>query len=249
MIAQLGPDPHAPFPSPDQALRHPDGLLAFGGDLSVPRLLQAYALGIFPWYSEGQPILWWSPDPRMVVAPGALHVSRSMRRFLRRSAWQVTLNQSFARVIDACAALPRAGQGGTWITADMRAAYRQLHDEGFAHSIEVWRDRQLIGGIYGVALGRMFFGESMFSLAPNASKVAITALCRALVLSGSVLLDGQVKSEHLGTLGFAPVPRAHFLALCAEHASGLRPWPAHSIEPARIQPAALASPLLPASAA
>src|SRR5690606_19330677 len=138
------------------------GLLAFGGDLHVSRLLNAYAHGIFPWYSDSQPILWWSPDPRMVVVPGLLHRSRSLRRFLRRCDWRLTLNQAFDRVIRQCAELPRLGHRGTWITDDMRVAYVRLHAEGYAHSIEVWAGDQLVGGIYGVAIGRMFFGESMF---------------------------------------------------------------------------------------
>lgn len=241
VIAQLDVDPCSAFPPADRALTHPNGLLAFGGDLHLSRLLNAYAHGIFPWYSDGQPILWWSPDPRMVVVPGRLHCSRSLKRFLRRCDWQVTLNQAFDRVIGLCADLPRLGQRGTWITDDMRVAYVRLHNEGHAHSIEVWAGDQLVGGIYGVAIGRMFFGESMFSLAPNASKVAIAALCRALALSGFVLLDGQVESDHLRSLGFAEMARAEFLDVCARHSVGDSRWETSELDVSVLQPVKLAA--------
>ncbi len=248
-LPALGANPQAPFPSPTTALRDPDGLLAMGGDLSVPRLINAYAHGIFPWFSDGQPILWWSPDPRMVLRPQALHVSRSLRKHLRRCDWQVRLNTSFDQVIRHCARTPRRGQGGTWITASMQAAYRELHRAGFAHSVEVIsHEGELIGGIYGVALGTMFFGESMFSLRDNASKVAIAALCRALTLSGGSLLDGQVESDHLARLGFAPCPREAFLDHCRREADPARPWRIDQLDPAQLQPAALAEAWRPAPA-
>lgn len=229
------------FPAPETALREPDGLLAAGGDLRPDRLLLAYANGIFPWFSDGQPILWWSPDPRMVVAPQALHPNRSLRKFLRRCDWRVEINRDFAAVIRHCARTPRRGQRGTWITAAMQAAYRELHRLGYAHSVEVYADDTLIGGIYGVGIGRMFFGESMFSLASNASKLAIHALAEALRQTGVVLLDGQVESEHLARLGFAPIPRSTFLALCREQAQPIRPWPVQTVQLDRLQPQALAA--------
>jgi leucyl/phenylalanyl-tRNA---protein transferase len=211
----LAPDPHAPFPDPAFALDEPDGLLAFGGDLQPARLLNAYRHGIFPWYSAGEPILWWSPNPRMVVSPGAIHLSRRFRRELRHSDWTLRADSAFDEVIDACAGIPRAGQPGTWITPAMQAAYRELHRLGHAHSVEVFdpKDR-LIGGIYGVSIGRAFFGESMFRRASGASRVALGSLAAALSEWGFELLDGQVESEHLGTLGFAPVPRREFLQRC-----------------------------------
>jgi leucyl/phenylalanyl-tRNA--protein transferase len=201
----LGPDPTAPFPPVEMALREPDGLLAMGGDLSPARLLNAYRQGIFPWFSAGEPILWWSPDPRMV--------SSRFRRELRRSDWQVAADRDFAAVIAACAESPRRGQDGTWITAGMRAAYLELHRLGHAHSIEV-RDPadHLVGGIYGVAIGRMFFGESMFSAASGGSKVALAGLARVLDLAGCPLIDAQVENPHLWRMGGRRMPRAAFLA-------------------------------------
>src|SRR5215468_6190433 len=175
---------NAPFPPIERALREPNGLLAAGGDLSAERLLDAYRHGIFPWYSEGEPILWWSPDPRMVFATDRVHVSTRLRRWLRRCDWRIGADCAFATVVRACAA-PRRGRAGTWITRDMFEAYRRLHELGHAHSIEV-RDPggRLVGGIYGVAVGTMFFGESMFSAATNGSKVALIALCRGLAAGG-----------------------------------------------------------------
>lgn len=217
----LGPDPAAPFPPAERALDEPNGLLAFGGDLSPMRLLNAYRLGIFPWFSEGEPILWWSPDPRMVVAPSALHLGRRLRRSLRKCAWTIEADRDFAAVIGRCAELPRRGQRGTWITREMRAAYLELHRLGHAHSVEVRdADDRLVGGIYGIAIGGMFFGESMFSLASGGSQAAIGGLCRRLAEWGFELLDGQVESEHLATLGFAPIPRGEFLARCAQACAG-----------------------------
>jgi leucyl/phenylalanyl-tRNA--protein transferase len=178
--ALLPPNPEAPFPPAAQALRVPDGLLAVGGDLSPARLLNAYRHGIFPWFSEGQPILWWTPDPRMVFRTGKPILSTRFRRSLRNCAWQVRADTAFDQVIAACASLPRPGQDGTWITPGMLAAYRELHRLGHAHSVEVFDGDRLVGGIYGVAIGRMFFGESMFSAEPGGSKVALAALARRL---------------------------------------------------------------------
>jgi leucyl/phenylalanyl-tRNA---protein transferase len=220
----LGPLPDAPFPDPQTALSDPEGLLAFGGDLDPDRLLRAYRRGIFPWYSEGQPILWWSPDPRMVVDPAALHIGRRNRRALRRRGFSLRADSAFDSVIDACAAVPRPGQPGTWITAAMREAYCRLHRLGHAHSIEVYDGQRLVGGMYGVAIGRAFFGESMFSLESGASRLAIAGLAAALAEAGFELLDGQVESAHLASLGFAPIPRRDFLqrcrAACATAAAG-----------------------------
>jgi leucyl/phenylalanyl-tRNA--protein transferase len=219
-IPILQPGGFDSFPPVESAFRHPDGLLAAGGDLSPERLLDAYRHGIFPWYSEGQPILWWSPDPRTVFATNAIHVSARLRRWLRHCAWTIHADHAFADVVRACAA-PRDRQLGTWITLDMFEAYCRLHELGFAHSIEV-RDEsgRLVGGLYGVAVGRMFFGESMFSVETNGSKVALIALCRVLREWGCALLDAQVGSPHLATLGAFQLPRAEFVAhvakACAE---------------------------------
>ena len=238
-LPMLEADPRSPFPPPWRALSEPNGLLAFGGDLRPQRLLNAYAHGIFPWYSRDEPILWWSPDPRMVVAPAELHLSRRFRRGLRGCAWQVSINSDFAGVIRHCAALPRPGQGGTWITAEMIAAYQRLHELGWAHSVEVREDGLLIGGIYGIGIGRAFFGESMFSRRSGGSKLAIAALCRALQACDVELLDGQVESEHLATLGFAPIPRQTFLARLAELCQPVRPLPLADVGITTLQPARL----------
>ena len=211
--ARLDPDPGAPFPDPETALDVPDGLLALGGDLDPRRLLAAYAEGIFPWYSDGQPLLWWSPEPRTVFATDGVRLSSRFRRTLRRCDWTVGADQAFDEVVLACATSPREGQDGTWITADMRAAYGRLHRMGHAHSIEV-RDGagQLVGGLYGVAVGRMFFGESMFSHTSGGSKVALAALARTLHAWAWPLLDAQVGNRHLRSLGAREWPRARFLA-------------------------------------
>jgi leucyl/phenylalanyl-tRNA--protein transferase len=197
------------FPPPDHA--EPDGLLAVGGDLSSERLLRAYQLGIFPWYDDGMPILWWSPDPRMIFEPGDFHVSRRLRRTLRKSRFQVTFDRSFASVILACATVPRRDQDGTWITTDMQQAYIRLHERGYAHSVETWFDGNLVGGIYGVSLGKCFFGESMFSYETDASKTAIAMLIRHLEKWGFHMLDAQMTTRHLQSLGAREVPRKIFL--------------------------------------
>lgn len=212
----LAPRPDAPFPPAETALREPDGLLAIGGDLTPVRLLNAYAGGIFPWFSAGQPLLWWSPDPRMVFRTEGVHLSSRFRRTLRGSDWTIRADTRFAQVIDACAASPRPGQDGTWITDDMRAAYLQLHQMGHAHSVEVLEGDRLVGGIYGVAIGRMFFGESMFSSASGGSKVALAALAHRLAAWGWPLIDAQVENDHLLRMGAEHWPRQRFLAQVRE---------------------------------
>ena len=189
MIAWL--DARTPFPPLATALVEPNGLLAAGGDLAVPRLVSAYRRGIFPWYSAGQPILWWSPDPRMVLEVAEFKVSRSLRRRVRAGGFEIRVDTAFAQVIDACARAPRAGQGGTWITQEMVEAYRRLHYAGYAHSVESWREGRLVGGLYGVALGRVFFGESMFAQEDDASKVALVALVALLQRLDVPLIDCQ----------------------------------------------------------
>jgi leucyl/phenylalanyl-tRNA--protein transferase len=217
----LGPfflDPNDPdaFPDVSLALADPDGLLAIGGDLSPARLLAAYTRGIFPWYSKGQPILWWSPNPRAVIYPKELHISRRLRRTLCRGQFTVTLDHAFAQVIAECAK-SRSDQRGTWITQEMRQAYAQLHHLGYAHSVEVWQDDRLVGGMYGVSLGKVFFGESMFSRETDASKVAMVYLCKQLECWGFALLDCQVQSAHLDSMGAMPLARDKFIESLARH--------------------------------
>jgi leucyl/phenylalanyl-tRNA--protein transferase len=212
----LSAEPDSPFPPAHLAVHQPEGLLAIGGDLSVPRLLNAYRGGIFPWFSEGQPPLWWSPDPRMVFFTDQVRLSSRFRRSLRHSRWDVRADSAFDRVVDACASAPRRGQDGTWITAGMRAAYGDLHRAGHAHSVEVFDGDELVGGIYGVAIGRMFFGESMFSGRSGGSKVALAALARHLCAWGWPLIDAQVENDHLPTLGAVSIARYVFLARVAE---------------------------------
>lgn len=211
----LSDDPDAPFPDPRDALREPDGLLAVGGDLCVPRLLNAYAHGIFPWYSKGQPILWWSPDPRMLFRSDSVHLSRRFRRELRTFDWTIRTDTAFDRVVLNCANSPRAGQTGTWITPAMRSAYSELHRLGHAHAIEVWDGALLIGGLYGVAIGQMFFAESMFSAIPGGSKVALAALAAILCEWGWPVFDAQVESSHLLRMGAMTLPRTAFLDIVA----------------------------------
>lgn len=218
-IAILRADSADPFPPVETALDDPDGLLAAGGDLSPGRLLDAYAHGIFPWFSEGDPILWWSPDPRAVFDTNNVHISTKLRRWLRQSDWTIRADTNFARVMRACAA-PRANQsGGTWITRSMLRAYEHLHELGFAHSVEAYDGDGLVGGIYGIALGRMFFGESMFSGATNGSKVVLIALCRMLHANGFPLLDAQIANPHTLSIGAIEMPRADFVKHVTEHAS------------------------------
>ncbi|WP_300331133.1 leucyl/phenylalanyl-tRNA--protein transferase [Accumulibacter sp.] len=209
MIGWLADD--EPFPPVAEALTEPNGLLCAGGDLSPQRLLQAYRQGIFPWYSPGEPILWWSPDPRMVLIPGEFRVSRSLRRSLRSARCEVRLDSSFAAVVRACAQTPRVGQTGTWITREMQRAYYRLFELGIAHSVETWRDDELVGGLYGLAIGRMFFGESMFSHVSDASKIAAAHLARFLEEEGFGMIDCQMSTPHLASLGARVIPRAAFL--------------------------------------
>jgi len=202
------------FPSPE--LAEPSGLLAVGGDLRPKRLLLAYASGIFPWYHEGLPILWHSPDPRMLLRPEELHVGRSLAKEIRRGTYEIRLDTAFRRVIEACAATPRPEQAGTWITMEMIEAYVELHRLGFAHSAEAWKDGELLGGLYGVSLGAAFFGESMFARAPDASKVAFVTLVRQMERWGIDLIDCQVKTSHLTRFGADEVPRERFLSALRE---------------------------------
>ena len=196
------------FPDVDYAMLQPNGLLAVGGDLSPARLLHAYRRGIFPWFSDAQPILWWAPDPRAVLLPRGIRVSRSLRKTLRREVFQVSFDRAFDRVIRACAA-PRARQNDTWITGPMIDAYCELHARGFAHSVECWQDDELAGGLYGVAIGKVFFGESMFSRVADASKVALATLCGC----GYELIDCQLPSDHLKRMGATEIPRREFMEL------------------------------------
>lgn len=208
----------AEFPPVERALRNPNGLLAVGGDLGVQRLLAAYRQGVFPWFDDDRgPILWWSPDPRAVLLPAEVRVTRRLARTLRGGTFNVTLDRAFAAVVDGCAA-PRAQSQGTWITPRMRRAYRRLHRAGYAHSCEVWRGEALVGGVYGVSLGRMFFGESMFFLERDASKIALVSLLRQIERWGFSLLDCQVMNPHLASLGVRELPRGEFLERLADNA-------------------------------
>jgi leucyl/phenylalanyl-tRNA--protein transferase len=199
------------FPPLDKALREPNGLLAAGGDLCAERLIQAYRHGCFPWYQDGQPILWWSPDPRTVLFPDELHVSRSLAKCLRQGRYRVSFDQDFAAVIQACAA-PRSYADGTWITSRMQESYVELHRRGVAHSVEVWLDEELVGGLYGLAMGRLFFGESMFSRKDNASKVGFVTLVEHLRRWGFALIDCQMPTLHLQSFGARPITRTEFAA-------------------------------------
>ncbi|AER56534.1 leucyl/phenylalanyl-tRNA--protein transferase [Pseudoxanthomonas spadix BD-a59] len=209
----LDPSADAPFPDPRLALREPDGLLAIGGDLEPQRLLNAYRAGVFPWYSQGQPLLWWSPDPRTVFGTDRVHLSARFRRQLRTSNWVLRADTAFAQVMSACAHAPRPGQDGTWITPRMLDAYTALHRLGHAHSMEVWDGQALVGGIYGVAIGQMFFGESMFSAVSGGSKAALAGLARILAGWGWPLIDAQVDNDHLRRMGAEQWRRERFLAL------------------------------------
>lgn len=204
------------FPPLSKAMREPNGLLAAGGDLSPERLMQAYRHGCFPWFEEGQPILWWSPDPRTVLLPAEVHVSRSLRKVLRQGRFRVTFDHDFAAVIAECAG-PRNYTDGTWITDDMQRAYLALHEQGHAHSVEVWDGDALVGGLYGLAMGRLFFGESMFSRADNASKVGFVTLVEHLRQAGFVLIDCQMPTDHLHSLGARSIPREVFAGYLSQY--------------------------------
>jgi leucyl/phenylalanyl-tRNA--protein transferase len=208
--------PGDPFPPSSEALDYPSGLLAVSEDLGPDRLLAAYRRGIFPWFEEPQPVLWWTPDPRLVLFPAEFHCARSLRRTLRRGRFRLTVDACFREVMEACAA-PRSGQDGTWISPRMVTAYGALHDAGHAHSIEAWdREGRLAGGLYGVCIGGVFFGESMFSRAPDASKVALAGLAHLLQAGGGRIIDCQVETEHLLSLGARPIPRVDFEAMLAQ---------------------------------
>ncbi|NLC09443.1 MAG: leucyl/phenylalanyl-tRNA--protein transferase [Gammaproteobacteria bacterium] len=204
------------FPSLQKALRQPNGLLAMGGDLSSQRLIAAYRHGCFPWYAEGQPLMWWSPDPRTVVFPNQLHIPRSLKKNIKRGTFQVTYDQAFARVLSACAE-PRSTDSGTWITPAMQAAYCELHKLGYAHSVEVWHQQQLVGGLYGIAIGQLFFGESMFARMNDASKVGFVTLVQDLKAAGFVLIDCQMHTEHLARFGAQEINRSEFADYLAQH--------------------------------
>lgn len=216
----LADDPELPFPAVELAMRQPNGLLAIGGDLSPTRLLNAYRAGIFPWYSDDQPILWWAPDPRVVFRTDRIRLSSRFRRSLRKSTWVIRADTAFAEVIKACASSPRPEQDGTWITGEMEAAYISLHRSGHAHSVEVFDGLDLVGGIYGIAIGRMFFGESMFSGKSGGSKIALAALAHGLSIWGWPLIDAQMESPHVMSLGAERLPRQEFVAQVEKLTSG-----------------------------
>jgi leucyl/phenylalanyl-tRNA--protein transferase len=205
-----------PFPPLHAALRNPNGLIAIGGDLSRARLLQAYRAGIFPWYSPGQPILWWSPDPRMVLFPSELRVSRSLARRLRQTDYEIRFDYAFRDVIEACATTPRTGQDGSWIVPEMVEAYCDLHEAGYAHSVETWMGGRLAGGLYGVAMGGVFYGESMFHRITDASKIALVHLVRFLERQGYGMIDCQMHTAHLARFGAREIPRETFATRLAE---------------------------------
>jgi leucyl/phenylalanyl-tRNA--protein transferase len=235
MIAWLGAD--TPFPSLASALEEPNGLLAVGGDLSPRRLLDAYRRGIFPWYSEGDPILWWSPDPRMVLFPAELKIARSLAKTLRNKSYEVRFDSAFDEVMRGCAA-PRPNQPGTWLGAEMRAAYRRLHELGHAHSVETWMEGALAGGLYGVALGRVFFGESMFTRSRDASKIAFVHLVRRLAAEGYLLIDCQMYTPHLARLGAREIPRPEFARRLKDLVDYPRPpgrWSPEAAQSAKIE--------------
>lgn len=230
MIPWLPPAPV--FPPVERALAEPNGLLAAGGDLSPERILAAYRQGIFPWFSAGEPILWWSPDPRMVLFPAEIKISRSLAKVLRNKAYEVRLDTAFAQVMAACAGTPREGQNGTWITTEMQAAYGRLHELGYAHSVETWMDGKLAGGLYGMALGKAFYGESMFSWRTDASKIALAHLCAHLQRQGFGIIDCQMETAHLASLGARPIPRSDFVALLRRFVAADFPpgrWPADAV--------------------
>lgn len=205
-------NPNSPFPAVTRALREPNGLLAMGADLSPARLLAAYRQGIFPWYSAGDPILWWSPDPRMVLVPSEFHCSRSLGKKIRSGTFELRVDSAFREVMQHCAATPRAGQAGTWIQPEIIDAYCELHRLGYAHSVESWDAGDLVGGLYGIQLGRAFFGESMFAHRTDASKVALAQLVEILNRLNVELIDCQQATGHLASLGAKPVPRDAFSA-------------------------------------
>ena len=203
-------DPYSTdFPPVDDALDDPNGLLAAGGDLSPQRLIEAYRRGIFPWFNAGEPILWWSPDPRCTLIPAKIHISRSLRKAIRNTEFEITFDQAFTEVVEACAA-PRRYSDDTWISDQMLQAYSDLHRQGYAHSVEFWQKGELVGGLYGIAMGQLFFGESMFSRATNASKIAFVFFARQLEKWGYALIDCQIENDHLSSLGAGTISRTEF---------------------------------------
>ena len=218
-------EPDQPLPPPEMALDEPNGLLAAGLDLSVNRLLEAYPKGIFPWFEQGQPVLWWSPDPRLILTPPDIHISRSLRKSIRRQGLSYTVNKAFKQVIAECAA-PRAESDDTWITDDMQQVYQSMHECGYAHSVEVWQQQRLVGGLYGIGIDQVFFGESMFSRVSDASKFALVALGHHASHWGIELIDCQVETDHLSSMGAFTVSRQQFLnklsLLCK--ATTKQPW-------------------------
>ncbi len=217
MIPWLGNSEN--FPPLEMALRKPNGLLCAGGDLTPQRIVRAYLNGIFPWFSPGEPILWWSPDPRMVLFPSEFRIARSLRKTLRNGNYRIRLDNHFTSVIQACAGTPRKDQAGTWITPEIQAAYDKLHELGYAHSVETWVDDTLVGGLYGVAIGKMFYGESMFAHATDASKIALAHLVRFLEKRGFGMIDCQMNTSHLASLGAREIPRSEFVARLQELAA------------------------------
>lgn len=225
---------HTSFPPVENALREPNGLLAVGGDLSPERLLEAYSKGIFPWFNADEPILWWSPNPRMVLFPDEIKISRSLRKTLKKNHYQIRTDGSFTQVMHACAS-PRKGQAGTWIHPEMIAAYTALHDMGLAHCVETWMDGELVGGLYGVALGQVFFGESMFSCVPDASKIALVHLAKQLQRWEFGLIDCQVKTGHLTSLGAREISRCEFSQQLDRHIADIKPGNKWSFDPVLIE--------------
>ncbi|MCE2573195.1 leucyl/phenylalanyl-tRNA--protein transferase [Motilimonas eburnea] len=221
---------HQAFPSPSHALTNPDGLLAVGGDLSPQRLIMAYRQGIFPWFSQDEPIMWWSPSTRATLPPQQVHIGRTMQRVIRQDKFEITVNLAFNQVIAACA--DERASTGTWITYGMQSAYCELHRLGHAHSVEVWQQGNLVGGIYGIGLGQLFCGESMFHRVTNASKIAFIALCQHFAKHGGALIDAQIPNPHLTSLGVGSQPRAEFLAQAkklSEQAIGAGCWTRQNI--------------------
>lgn len=215
------------FSFPDPRLAERGGIVGVGGNLSPGMLISAYRQGIFPWYADGEPILWWSPDPRFVVFPDSLHIPKSLRKVLRRQRFSYTIDRRFNDVVRSCASVERPHEDGTWITGEMMKAYRRMHEIGFAHSFEAWYDGDLVGGLYGLSFGRAFFGESMFSLHPDASKGAFVLMCRLLFAHGFHFVDAQVYTQHLERLGAIEIPRTEFLDLLSsalKSADSRGPW-------------------------
>ncbi len=233
MLTVLDPlDDTQPFPSAERALEEPDGLLAVGGSLAPRRLLHAYRNGIFPWYNEGEPILWWSPNPRLTLRPDRLRVSRSLRKILRREEFQISFDRAFDAVIEGCAA-PRPKAAGTWITQEMKSAYIAMHSQGIAHSVEAWCDNKLVGGLYGIAIGQVFFGESMFCRRSNASKAAFAVFVQTLQEWNYALIDCQIYTDHLAAFGAEEMLRSDFLTLLDRYCE--RPASAQAWMPEPIQ--------------